>query len=145
MHIYILACINFVFKFVELKMTLYESIKVIHIITVLISITGFLIRGIWMMQSSSMLQQRWVKVAPHINDTILLLSAIALVVMSSQYPGAIGWINAKIVALGFYIILGTIALKRGKTRAIRIAAWCSAILVFSYILVVAVSKNVLPI
>ncbi len=97
------------------------------------------------MQSSSMLQQRWVKIAPHINDTILLFSAIVLVVISSQYPGAIGWINAKIVALIFYIILGTIALKRGKTKTVRIAAWCSAILVFAYILAVAASKNVLPI
>jgi len=126
-------------------MYLYETIKIIHIATAVISITGFLLRGIWMMQSSSRLQQRWVKIAPHINDTILLLSAIALVVISSQYPGAIGWINAKIVALFFYIILGTIALKRGKSKTLRIIAWCSAILVFAYILAVATSKNVLPI
>ncbi len=124
-------------------MALYETIKIIHIATAFISIIGFLIRGIWMMQSSSRLQQRWVIVAPHINDTILLLSAIVLVVISSQYPGSIDWINAKIVALIFYIILGTIALKRGKTKTIRIVAWCSAILVFAYILAVAVSKNVL--
>lgn len=124
-------------------MSLYETIKITHITTAYISIIGFLIRGIWMMQSSSRLQQRWVIVAPHINDTILLLSAIVLVVISSQYPGSIDWINAKIVALIFYIILGTIALKRGKTKTIRIVAWCSAILVFAYILAVAVSKNVL--
>ena len=89
-------------------MALYETIKIIHIATAYISIIGFLIRGIWMMQSSSRLQQRWVKVAPHINDTILLLSAIILVVISSQYPGAIDWIKKKIVALIFYIILGTL-------------------------------------
>jgi len=144
MHIYTLACILYCIQAGRFKMTLFETIKIIHITTAYISITGFLIRGIWMMQSSSILQQRWVKIAPHINDTILLLSAIFLVVMSSQYPGAIGWLNAKIVALIFYIILGTIALKRGRTKTIRITAWCSAILVFAYILAVAVSKNVLP-
>ena len=126
-------------------MSTYEVIKSLHIATALLSIFGFTVRGVWMMQSSSMMQQRWVKIAPHINDTILLLSAIVLVIISSQYPGPTAWINAKIVALIFYIVLGIIALKRGKTKTIRVTAWCSAILVFAYILAVAISKNVLPV
>ena len=75
-------------------MSSYLLLKSIHIVTAIISISGFIVRGIWMMQSSAMLQKRWVKIAPHINDTILLLSAIALVIISAQYPGSSGWINA---------------------------------------------------
>ena len=67
-------------------MSSYTILKFIHVATALISIVGFFIRGIWMIQSSSMLQLRWVKIAPHINDTILLLSAVVLVIITSQYP-----------------------------------------------------------
>lgn len=122
-------------------MTLYETIKIIHISTALLSLCGFIIRGIWMMQSSPRLQNTWVKVIPHINDTVLLVSAIVLVAVSLQYPISTAWINSKLIALLIYIILGTIALKRGKTMAIRVIAWGSAILVFMFILGVANTKN----
>lgn len=126
-------------------MSSYTLLKIIHIATAFISIVGFFIRGIWMMQSSSILQHRWIKIAPHVNDTVLLLSAIALVFITNQYPGPAMWLNAKIIALLVYIVLGTIALKRGKTIEIRIIAWCLAILTFIYIIAVAYSKSVLPI
>lgn len=126
-------------------MSSYTILKIIHIATAFISIVGFFIRGIWMMQSSSRLNSRWVKIAPHINDTFLLLSAIALVFITSQYPGPATWINAKIIALVLYIVLGTIALKRGKTMGIRVISWCLALLTFAYIFTVAFSKSALPI
>ena len=124
-------------------MSAYFVLKYIHIATVIISIAGFLVRGIWMMQSSPMLQQRWVKIVPHINDTILLISAIALVVITAQYPGPLAWINAKIIALVLYIVLGIIALKPSRPKSVRITAWCLAILTFAYIVMVALSKNAL--
>ena len=124
-------------------MSVYEIIKNIHVLTAIMSISGFILRGIWMMKSSVYLQNRWVKVVPHVNDTILLVSAIFLVVLSAQYPGPIAWLNAKIVALLVYIILGTVALKRGSTKTVRIITWCLAILVFIYIFVVANVKTAL--
>jgi len=122
-------------------MSLYETIKIIHITTAVLSFCGFVLRGVWMMQSSLRLQSIGVKIVPHINDTILLVSAIVLMVLSLQYPISTAWINAKLIALLVYIILGTIALKRGKTIATRIIAWVLAILVFIYILGVANSKK----
>lgn len=122
-------------------MSLYETIKIIHITTAVLSFCGFVLRGVWMMQSSLRLQSIGVKIVPHINDTILLVSATVLMVLSLQYPISTAWINAKLIALLVYIILGTIALKRGKTIATRIIAWVLAILVFIYILGVANSKN----
>ena len=124
-------------------MSAYEVIKYIHVLTAIMSISGFILRGIWMMKSSTYLQNRCVKIAPHINDTILLVSAIFLVILSAQYPGPIAWLNAKIIALLIYIILGTVALKRGTTKIIRIVAWCAAILIYSYIIIVAYSKTAL--
>ena len=125
-------------------MNIYTIIKLIHIITAFISIAGFFIRGIWMIQSSSILQQRWVKIAPHINDSLLLLSAILLVFITAQYPGPANWVNAKIFALVIYIVFGTIALKPGKTKGIRILSWCLALITYAYIMMVALNKNALP-
>ena len=122
--------------------SIYEITKVVHIATAFLSISGFILRGVWMMKSSSLLQNRWVKVVPHINDTILLIAAIILVIVTAQYPGPTTWINIKIIALIIYIILGTIALKRGKTMRVRVIAFVSAVLIFVYIFEVAISKTV---
>ena len=81
---------------------------------------------------------------PHVIDTVLLASAIALVVMSRQYPLVNGWLTAKIVGLIFYIGLGMVALRHRKTRHTRIAAWVAAQAVFVYIVAVALTRNPLP-
>jgi uncharacterized membrane protein SirB2 len=122
----------------------YLSIKHLHMGCAALSITLFLLRGGWMLQGSAMLQQRWVKIAPHLVDTVLLGSAITLAVLSGQYPFAQPWLGAKVIALLLYIVLGTIALKRGRTRRIRALAFGAAILTFAYIVAVAVTRQVLP-
>lgn len=104
----------------------------------------FFVRGVWMLRDSSLLQQRWVKVAPHIVDTLLLASAIALAWQLGISPLEHPWLAGKIVALLLYIGIGTIALKRGKTKRIRLFAWLTAQVVFLYIVSVAVTHNPLP-
>ncbi len=84
------------------------------------------------------------RIVPHVIDTILLASAIALAVMLRQYPLVHGWLTAKVFGLLFYIGLGMVALRRGKTRGTRIAAWFSAQAVFFYIVAVALTRNPLP-
>lgn len=126
-------------------MTWYNMIKVLHVILAVISIAGFVIRGMWMIQTSPMLDNPWIRIAPHINDTLLLATAIILVILTGLYPGPTMWINAKLLALVIYIVLGTIALKRGKTKTTRIMAFMGAISVFIYIVLVALSKDPLPV
>ena len=120
------------------------TVKYLHIGFVFFSFILFFLRGIWMLRASPLLQQRWVKILPHVVDTALLLSAIALAIMLSISPLSSPWLMVKILALLVYILLGTIAIKRGKTRNIRIAAWLSAQLVFIYIVAVAITHNPLP-
>jgi uncharacterized membrane protein SirB2 len=122
----------------------YTALKYLHVACVGISGAGFILRGVWMMQHSPMLARRWVRVVPHVVDTVLLASAIALAVMIGQYPLTHDWLTAKLAGLFAYIVLGTIALKRGPTPGIRIAAFCGAILVFAYIVAIAMMKSVLP-
>lgn len=108
-----------------------------HITCVTLSISLFLIRGFWMLRGSAMLDHKAVKIVPHIIDTVLLVSAIALTVILSQYPFVHSWLTVKVVALIIYIVLGTIALKRGKTPTVRGIAFVLAIVTFGYILSVA--------
>jgi uncharacterized membrane protein SirB2 len=70
----------------------------------------------------------------------LLLSAIVLVVMSGQYPFVVAWVTIKIVLLVMYIVLGTLALKRGKTKQQRIAFLIASLLTVAAIFVVAALK-----
>jgi uncharacterized membrane protein SirB2 len=97
-----------------------------------------------MMRDSPLSGYRWVRVAPHVVDTALLASAIAMAVMARQYPFVAGWLTAKLLALAGYIGLGMIALKRGKTRRVRVIAWIGAQALFFYIVAVAVTRNPLP-
>jgi len=122
----------------------YLLLKQLHLTTIAITLTLFLLRGTWMVMGSSLLQARWVRIVPHLNDTLLLASGITLAVLMQQYPLVHGWLTAKLIALIVYIVLGTIALKRGKSKAQRIAAWFAALLVFGYMAAVAVTHDPFP-
>jgi len=119
----------------------YITIKHLHMTCVGLSGFLFVFRGVWMVRASPLLEQRWVRVLPHLLDTLLLASALGLALLSAQYPFAQNWLTAKLIGLLIYIVLGTIALKRGRTRTMRIAALVAALVVFAYIVAVAVSKN----
>jgi uncharacterized membrane protein SirB2 len=119
----------------------YAALKMTHVVCVIASYLFFTLRGLWMMQASPRLQHRWVKVLPHIIDTLLLTSAVFLAITIHQNPVRDTWLAAKITGLLLYIILGMVALKRGKTRKTRIAAWFAAQIVFFYIVLVALTKN----
>lgn len=119
----------------------YFALKHLHVTFAVLSGALFLLRGVWMMSGSSLLQRRWVRIAPHIVDTLLLASAVTLAVFSSQYPLQQPWLTAKVVALVAYVALGTVALKRGRTQQVRIGAFIAALACFGYILAVAVTRN----
>lgn len=120
---------------------MYFWIKLVHVSSVALSLSLFCVRGVWMLAGSEMLQRRWVRVVPHVVDTLLLLSGVSLAWLIRQYPPESHWLDAKLVGLVLYIVLGTVALKRGPTLALRTTAWIAALLVFGYIVSVAVTKN----
>lgn len=121
--------------------TAYPFLKMVHVGSAVVSLGLFIVRGMWMMASPQLLDRRWVKIAPHVIDTVLLASAIALAVMIGHYPGTHDWLTAKVVGLVVYILLGSIALKRGRTRAVRVSTFFAALAVFGYIVTVAITKS----
>ena len=122
---------------------MYAAFKHIHLLTVALSLGLFTLRGIWMLIDSDKLQKRWVKIVPHIVDTLLLVSAIGLMIQIQQYPFSDGWLTAKLLGLIAYIVIGTIALKRGKTKGTRVIALVAAFGVIAYIVGVAIRHNAL--
>ncbi|MFY9315833.1 MAG: SirB2 family protein [Burkholderiales bacterium] len=115
--------------------------KLVHMTCALLSIAGFVMRGALMLRDSTLLQMRFTRVAPHVVDTLLLASAIVLAWQSSQYPFAQAWLTAKLLALVAYIALGTVALKRGRSKNVRTVAFWLALLVVLYILSVAFTRD----
>ncbi len=123
----------------------FMTLKTVHVAAAGLSYALFFLRGIWMINGSALLTRPWVRVVPHVNDTVLLAAAIGMTVLLRQYPGTVGWLTAKAIGLIFYIGLGMVALKRGRTHEVRIAAWIAAQGVFFYIVAVAVTHNALVI
>ena len=97
-----------------------------------------------MLRDSPLLQQRWIKILPHVVDSFLLASAIALAWQLGYSPLVHPWLAAKITALLLYIVIGSIALKRGKTKRIRLVSWLAGQLLFVYIVSVAVTHDPAP-
>ncbi|TVO60421.1 SirB2 family protein [Denitromonas ohlonensis] len=120
---------------------MYLAIKHIHITCVVLSGLGFLLRAWWMLSASPRLQHRLTRILPHVIDTLLLSTAIALSVMMAQYPFVHGWVSAKVLGLLAYIGFGTVALKRGRSAGVRRAALVAAVLTFGWIVSVALTKS----
>ncbi|MBK7332022.1 MAG: SirB2 family protein [Betaproteobacteria bacterium] len=117
----------------------YQTIKHVHLSAAGLSLALFVLRGAWRAVSPERLAARWVRVVPHVIDTVLLASALWLAWQVGS--GAAPWITAKVVALLAYIVLGSFALKRGRTPGIRAAAFFAALATFGYIVSVAIAKS----
>ena len=119
----------------------YYAVKSLHVSAVVLSYALFFVRGVWMLQGSPRLGARWVRTVPHVVDTVLLAAAVVLVFVLRQYPLGTGWLTAKAIGLVVYIGLGTVALRRGRSKRVRVRAWIAAQAVFAYIVSVAATKN----
>ncbi len=108
---------------------LYMSLKHIHLLSIALSVFLLTLRYILMMMNSSVLHKKWLKITPHIVDTVLLASGITLIFITGFIPftPAAPWLTEKITCVLVYIALGFIALKLGKTKLIRSIAFFGAL------------------
>ncbi|MEQ8348991.1 MAG: SirB2 family protein [Sneathiellaceae bacterium] len=130
----------------------YPEIRLLHVVAVIASGSLFLLRGLainaraW--QAAGLGTgirrggPRWAMAAPlrylsYGIDTVLLASAVALVTIVQAYPFVHAWLTAKLLLLLVYILLGHLALKRGRTPFVRRSAFVAALLVFALIVGVA--------
>jgi uncharacterized membrane protein SirB2 len=118
----------------------YDALKHLHMTAAGLSILFFIVRAYWSVTGSGKLQLKFVKIAPHIIDTVLLVCGVALAAMlgaAAHQP----WVIAKIAGLVLYIVVGAIAIKRGKTAGTRAFAALVAIAIFFYIVGVAMAHS----
>jgi uncharacterized membrane protein SirB2 len=119
---------------------LYAALKLVHVSAVVLTGAGFALRYV-LSVTRAWSATGWTRFAPHVVDTVLLASALALAWLGGFDPFHVPWLEAKLAGLVIYILAGTIALKRGRTRGIRAAAFSVAVLAYAYIVSVAVTKN----
>lgn len=119
----------------------YSLIKIIHISTV--SFTGFyfIIRGLSQFNHYQWYRKRWARRISQYNDTVLLLSGISMAVIIGQYPFVNSWLTAKFLLLIVYILLGMSAFYWLHNKKQKMITWLFALLVYSYIIGVAINKN----
>ncbi|MBC3764360.1 SirB2 family protein [Neptunicella marina] len=120
---------------------MYLMFKHLHMTFAVISIVFFIVRFVWRITDSALLQKKIVKILPHIVDTLLLVSAFALCFVISQYPFATGWLTEKFLLLIAYIVFGVFALKKAQTRAGQWGAFALAMACIYFIVNLAISKQ----
>lgn len=120
---------------------MYLIAKHSHLTIVLLSVTFLVIRVIAVSMEAQWLSKKWAKVSPHIIDTLLLISAIVLMVLISQYPIQNAWLTAKVLGVLCYIAFGFMAFKGDKSFLTRFAYLGCALLSVAYIAGVAITKT----
>jgi uncharacterized membrane protein SirB2 len=122
-------------------MLTYESLKLVHVVCVVVSVTGFVTRYVLRVNALRAGLHPLARVLPHINDTILLAAAVAMLVMTNVNPFESAWLTAKLVGLIAYIALGIVAMRHVGGRRIHVLAFGAAILSFGYVVSVAMTKS----
>ena len=115
----------------------YLVLRNIHIGCAIATIALFVLRGALMLADSPWQRNVVLRYLPHAVDTVLLTTALILTTVIHQYPFAVDWLTVKVVLLVAYIVLGSIALKRGRTKAIRVVALVAALATVAFLVSVA--------
>lgn len=125
-------------------MTAFLAVVYLHIATVAVSISLFVVRYWWQYSRSPRLRQRWVRIVPHVNDTVLLGSGVALMVWTHYYPftASGAWLTEKLFGVIIYIVLGFIALGKGlRSQQVRWFAFLLALVVLYIIIKLATTHQ----
>jgi uncharacterized membrane protein SirB2 len=115
----------------------YAQVKWLHVGTVILSGALFFARGLMMLARSPRANHALLRYSSYAIDTVLLAAALALAAMLHQYPFVHGWLTVKVLLLLAYIVLGSLALKRGRSYRVRAASYVAALAVYAAIIAVA--------
>lgn len=122
-------------------MNTYVVLKHLHVSCVALSGFGFFVRGLGVLRGAGWVQKPWVRVAPHVVDSLLLGSALLMAWLSAQYPFAQDWLTGKLLGLLVYIGCGTMALKRGRNLQEKRVFFLLALLAYGYVVNTALTRQ----
>ncbi|MGB9330630.1 MAG: SirB2 family protein [Steroidobacteraceae bacterium] len=83
----------------------------------------------------------WLRLTPHVLDSLLLLAGIGLALIIRQYPFVDAWLTAKLLALIAYIAAGHVAVRRARSVRGKLTAWLIALALVLYIFAVAITRS----
>ncbi len=115
----------------------YFTLRQVHITCAMLTITLFTLRGLLMVGGSSLHRNRLLRSVPIAVDTVLLTTALMLTTVTRHYPFSTGWLTMKVLLLVAYIALGSVALRPGRTKAVRISAFVAALATVAFLVTVA--------
>ncbi len=118
----------------------YSAWRGVHVTAAALSIGLFVWRGALFVGDPARPRPRWLRIVPHVVDTVLLATALWLA-WQLGLSGTRGWLPAKVTAVVLYIGLGMVALHRGRSRRTRVVAFVLAVLAFAYVVMVAITKS----
>jgi uncharacterized membrane protein SirB2 len=115
--------------------------KTLHISLAYLTVAGFVIRAVWSYTAPDMLRQKWVRIAPHVIDSLLLILGVLLAFNLMDGPWQ-AWLVAKLVALLAYIGFGVMTLRgSGTLKHVGVAGALASV---GYIFLVAFSRQAWP-
>jgi uncharacterized membrane protein SirB2 len=100
--------------------------KHLHIALAVLSITLFTYRFILTLMASKKLEQKWLKISPHVIDTFLIIVGVSLAVKLHYNPMEQLWLAEKLIALFAYIFTGYYALKLARNKVMQIIGYLGA-------------------
>ncbi len=115
----------------------YLALRQAHITFAVVSVSIFALRGLLMVAGSQHANSAWLRYPSYTVDTLLLTAALMLTTLIHQYPFQAGWLTTKVGLLVVYVVFGSVALKRGRTRSIRVGAFVAALLTVGFLFTVA--------
>ena len=107
--------------------SLYPAVKHTHLMFIALSVAFFILRFVLHIRQSPLMDRKFLKVAPHVIDTFLLVSGFTLCFMIKQYPFVDPWMTEKIICVVAYIVLGIMALKSNRNKLFKFFAFIGAI------------------
>jgi len=121
----------------------YQHLKLSHVSLVVLSYVFFCYRGLLAL-GGNYHPSRFFHRLIHTIDTLLLICGVSLAMMLSLNPLVISWLGAKIIALFFYVVIASFAIRRGETFRTRLVAFVVSQAIFGYMVLVAITKYVWP-
>lgn len=120
---------------------LYPALLHLHRACVAASIALFTARGLGVMaQQAWPMRRHWRHLSVAI-DVLLLAAGASLWALLAYHPLHQHWLGAKLVLLLVYIVLGSLALKRARTRGQRLGFFIAALAVVLSMVGIALARH----
>lgn len=120
--------------------TTYAALRGIHMTLAAASVGLFAARWLAVLATQGWPMHSGVRRASMVIDTGLLLAGVGLWVLMQHDLSREHWLLVKLLLLPLYVALGTLALRRARTRLVRV--WCglAALLVVGVMALSAVTR-----